>query len=245
MPEIRALNQDGLSAFCRFLVHAAKIEPTAEPPFSLLCDGAHTSRLEGVASVDFQEFDSKYAFGSYIHEQVHGRIPVQVLRSSPGIWAWLALFYFDLLCPPGTTGRRKVLRPEKYVASADNITKGLDKHLLYFPWKLVWLHGDSAAWMLYPPLRQDTKLLRDMANSYRRNVRKEFVELARSLFFDETRRKFKRGHATGGSETPGTMRRLDRVTDQLDLTYDVFGLNAGELAGLLPTEFDRWRAARR
>ena len=40
---------------------------------------------------------------------------------------------------------------------------------------------------------------------------------------------------------PGSLRRLDRVMNQLDLTHDVFGTDAETLAQLLPAkEFHRW-----
>lgn len=239
MPEIRSLTESGIEQFRRYCC-LLKDQPSADPPYWLLCDPVHSVAVSGSAFVESRGFGSKYEFGQYFHGQVHGRIPVQILRNSAGIWAWMALFYLDALSS-FANGKRKMLAIEKYIASSKDIREGLDKHLLYFPWKLVSLHADAVAWMLYTPLRDDTKFLRELANSYRRNVRKEFLDLAKTVFYDDRNRKFKRGATANGSKRPGTLRRLDRVADQLDMTFDIFGLQASELVYLLPAEFDRWR----
>jgi hypothetical protein len=134
-----------------------------------------------------------------------------------------------------------VLSIEKYLASSAHISSGLDKQLLFFPWKMVALHGDSAEWLLQGALREDTKVVRELANSYRRNVSTTFIRLARSLYFDETHGRLKKGATTTTKNRPGSLRRLDRVMSQLDLTYDIFGIDASELSQLLPSrEFGRW-----
>jgi hypothetical protein len=87
-------------------------------------------------------------------------------------------------------------------------------------------------------MREDTKVVRELANSYRRNVSKSFVKLAKLLYFDEGNGRIKKGATTN---RPGSLRRLDRVVSQLDLTYDVFGVEARELSQLLPKrEFAKW-----
>jgi len=151
---------------------------------------------------------------------------------------WLTLFYFEQVCPPDGNGRRKVLSLEKYIPSSGHISTNPDKHLLFFPWKMITIHGDDAAWLLSGALREDTKVVRELANSYRRNVSTEFVRLARSLYFDEGRGRVKTGATTNRA---GSLRRLDRVVSQLDLTYDVFGIDVSGLTRLLPRrEFGRW-----
>ena len=39
------------------------------------------------------------------------------------------------------------------------------------------------------------------------------------------------------------MRRLITVIQQLDFNYDLYGMRAEEILGLLPAEFDAWRPA--
>jgi hypothetical protein len=237
MPDLRAFNQAGLAEL-RIYLGKLKGEPRLDPPRHLLEDVRYAEPVGNSVEVEQREFNSKFEFGRYISQVVAGRVQDRVLRTSAGLWAWLVLFYIDQTCPPDVNGRRKVLSLEKYIASAGHIATNLDKHLLFFPWKMVALHGDDAAWLLGGALREDSKIVRELANSYRRNVSGPFIRLARSLYFDEQKGRPKTGATTDG---PGSLRRLDRVVSQLDLTYDVFGIESAGLAKLLPRrEFGRW-----
>lgn len=237
MADLRAFNDIGLSDFRAYLV-ALKNQPTLEPPRHILEDFRRAELVTGGAVVELRPFASKLEFGRYITQSLTGGVPDSVLRISAGVWAWLALFYFDEVCPVDGRGHRRALSLEKYIPSAGHIATGPDKHLLFFPWKMFSLHGDDAAWLLGGPLREDTKVVRELSNSYRRNVSRTFIQLARLLYFDSRGGKVKRGATTF---RPGSLRRLDRVVSQLDLTYDVFGVDAQTLATLLPrSEFGRW-----
>jgi len=237
MSEVRVLNEAGVAQLREF-IQQLKMNPAMWPPPDILSDTRYTVPAPGGASVELRSFSSKLEFGRYVASTLNGRVPDRVLRTSIGLWVWLTLFYFEQVCPADGNGRRKVLSIEKYIPSSGHISTNPDKHLLFFPWKMITLHGEEAAWLLNGALREDTKVVRELANSYRRNVSTEFVRLARSLYFDGGRGKVKTGATTN---RPGSLRRLDRVVSQLDLTYDVFGINAAGLAGLLPQrEFGRW-----
>lgn len=235
MIELRKLNDAGIESFRSFLLRRRE-ERSLPPPRGLLTDSKCSDPVDGQASLEQRRFESKYAFGKYINERLSGHVPSQVVRSSVGIWAWLTLLYIDDVIPDG----QRALRVEKYISSSKDIRNGLDKQLLFFPWKLVAVHGDDAAWLLTAPLREDTKVLRELANSYRRNVSREFIRLAKLLFYDEKKGKLRRGATTGDGKTPGTLRHLDRVTNQLDITYDVFGMETIEFAAILPKAFKKW-----
>ncbi|MEM9057223.1 MAG: hypothetical protein AAGD86_07085, partial [Pseudomonadota bacterium] len=66
------------------------------------------------------------------------------------------------------------------------------------------------------------------------------IEAVMLLYFDPPKLAPKRGCQSGSR--PGTIRRLVRVLQQLDMTYDIFGMTGRELIALLPPEFDEWRA---
>lgn len=235
--EVRILNEAGIRRIREFLLRL-KVDRSTEPLPDVLHDTRCSDPAPGGAVVESRSFASKLEFGRYIASALNGRVPDRTLRVSIGLWVWLTLFYFDEVCPPDGHGHRRVLSFEKYIPSAGHISTNPDKHLLFFPWKMITLHGDDAAWLLSGALREDTKVVRELANSYRRNVSTEFVRLARSLYFDEERGRLRTGATTNRG---GSLRRLDRVMSQLDLTYDVFGISAPNLAGLLPRrEFSRW-----
>lgn len=239
MTIVRAFTADGIESF-RQELESMRAGPTREIS-KLWSDSQLTEAVAGNAEIEMRSFASKLEFGTYAFACFSEKIPERVLRSTPGLWSWLACFYFDQLCPPDSSGRRKILGNEKYISSSTDIRTGMDKHLLFFPWKLVAIHGDRASWALAGALPTDSKVLRELSNSYRRNVSPEFLQMARDLYFDETKRVVRRG-ATSHNR-PGNLRRLDRVMSQLDMTYDVFGLPPTELEELLPRqEFKRWLA---
>lgn len=226
MVEVRILSEAGIALVRDFVVQL-KTDPTAWPPPDILNDTRYTTPAPGGATVENRSFSSKLDFGRYISGVLNECVPERILRTSIGLWVWLTLFYFDQVCPTDRDGRRKALSLEKYIPSTGHISTNPDKHLLFFPWKMVTLHRDDAAWLLGSALREDTKVVRELANSYRRNVSTEFVRLARSLYFDARRGKVRTGATTNRA---GSLRRLDRVVSQLDLTYDVFGMDAASLA---------------
>lgn len=238
MPELRSFNQNGIGMFRDYLIRV-RSEPTLEAPAHLLEDFRYADLVPDGATVEQREFRSKLEFGRYFSIAVANCVSDRTLRTSAGLWAWLSLFYIDQVCPCNGHGHRKVLKSlEKYIPSAGHIATGFDKHLLFFPWKMVAVHGENADWLLGDSLREDNKVVRELAGSYRRNVSPVFVELARLLYFDAHRGRVKRGATT---HRPGSLRRLGTVVHQLDLTYDVFGVEAPNLADLLPREeFGRW-----
>lgn len=234
--DVREFNQDGIDAFADFL-RAAKVAATTAPPFGLIDDHRYFKVVANAGTVEKRSFDSKLDFARYIHSRTSAMSPA-TLRLSIGIWAWLTLFYFDQLCPPDSNGGRRLRSSEKYLASGTHIASGLDKHLLFFPWKMYALHKEDAAWILSGRLGDDTKVMRELANSYRRNVSPTFIRLAKTLYFDERAGTLRRGATTN---RPGSLRRLDRVMSQLDLTYDIFGSSPEVLKRLLPKrEFAKW-----
>lgn len=174
MSEVRILNEAGIELFREF-IGKLKTDPSAWPPPPILSDTRYSAPAPGGATVEQRAFSSKLDFGRYIAGQLNNRVPDRTLRTSIGLWVWLTLFYFDQVCPADGHGRRRVLRVEKYISSAGHISANLDKHLLFFPWKMFTLHGDDASWLLGSALREDTKVVRELANSYRRNVSTEFI----------------------------------------------------------------------
>lgn len=234
--EIREFNQNGLEELAEFL-RLAKAAPNTMPPWDLLDDHRYFKVVPKAGTVEKRAFKSKLEFARYIFERTSAMSPA-TLRLSIGVWAWITLFYFDELCPADSRGNRRLRSSEKYLASGTHIASGLDKHLLFFPWKMYALHKEDAGWILGGALGDDTKVMRELANSYRRNVSPTFVKLAKAMYFDDTSNTLKRGATTN---RPGSLRRLDRVMSQLDLTYDIFGSTPDVLKRLLPQrEFAKW-----
>jgi hypothetical protein len=66
------------------------------------------------------------------------------------------------------------------------------------------------------------------------------LEALNALYLDRAHGLPKRNAQTP-SPQPGTLRRFVRVLQQLDVTYDVYGMSGEAILDLLPPEFDAWR----
>jgi hypothetical protein len=66
------------------------------------------------------------------------------------------------------------------------------------------------------------------------------VDAVDVLYFDARKGTPQRG-ATNRKRR-GTLGRLVALVQQLDLTYDLYGLTSGEILALLPDEFSAWKS---
>ena len=235
---LRKFTEEGLRKFVSFLKDT-RAGGSTDIPENLLMDPVNAELVKNIETPR-PGFDSKLAFAEATHSAFKGAGIDEMLRSDRHLWMWLTARYFPDLCKDAKGQPRRPLKDmHRYATTGLGREYPLDKNLLYFPWKLLLLHGDSAHWMLEAPLGADTKVTRELANSYRKNVHTEFVELARRLYFDEARRVVRKG-ATN-NKAAGNLRDLERTITRLDLTYDVFGANADQLLAMLPAErFGRW-----
>ena len=64
-----------------------------------------------------------------------------------------------------------------------------------------------------------------------------FQKLARTLYFDDAKGRLKRG---AGGKDGGSPRRLAKVRQQLDVTWDLDDLGFERVLRALPAEFDRF-----
>ena len=91
-------------------------------------------------------------------------------------------------------------------------------HLLCGP---VSVHGD---------VREQLTSQQDMFSS-------SFQAVARSLYFDDSTNGLKRG---AGGKAAGSPRRLAKIRQQLDVTWDIDELAHEELLAKLPNEFGKF-----
>ena len=159
------------------------------------------------------------------------------MRQDVGLWSWLAVWFFDQLCPPDGRGRRRPLDNPKYVAQLGDHRFGLDKHLLFFPWKMVARHGEAARFLLSKPVGQDSREQREWTGNLH-NVSTSLVQLCGELYWDQRAEQLKRGALS--TARSGNLRRFVQVSKQLDLTYDVHGMSPDALKELRPDEFAGW-----
>jgi hypothetical protein len=228
----------GAKRFVSFLEGTRTGAPCAVPE-DMLSDPVYVERIRAIETPS-GGFASKLAFAQAARAAFANAGIEELLRTDRLLWMWLTARYFEDLCMDAQGHPRRPLKDlHRYATTGLGREYTLDKNLLYFPWKMLLLHGESAHWMLEAPLGADTKVTRELANSYRKNVHTGFVDLARRLYFDGKRRTIRKG-ATN-NKAAGNLRDLERTVSRLDMTYDVFGADAKQLMAMLPeNRFRRW-----
>lgn len=240
MTRLRRLNARGVEAFGGYLQQIRDGVEFQPSPAILHIDDysdAVTPRID----VQAVEFGSKYEAARYLADAL---APLQTasLQTDVGLWSWLALYYFEQLSPKDAEGRRRPRENYHYIPSQ---TAGWqqDRHLLAGPHKLFTMHGEHSRLLLYPAVDEHGAFVYDLG--FRRDLitNRGLIEAIDILYWDPKRNRPKRGVTTRSN--PGNLRRLIVVLQQLDFNYDLYGMTAKEILGLLPKEFDDWQPAPR
>lgn len=231
MTKLRRLNAKGIDAFRAFLQHIRDGAEFHASPAILYAD-EYSQRLARPVEIEARPFANKFAAAEYLADLAPPGDDV-------GLWSWLALFYFDQLSPVDAEGKRRPREDYHYIPSEAGWHK--DRHLLAGPFKLFTLHRENARLLLHPPVHQHGAFVYDLG--FRRDLitNRGLIEAIDLLYWDPKRKRPKRGATT--ESRPGNLRRLIAVVQQLDFNYDLYGMRAEEILGLLPREFDGWKPA--
>ena len=231
MNELRTLNNKGIKEFEKYL-HGGAI---GEPPFSLLNSSTCSKQIPGANSIQTQDFSNRFEFGKYLNKLLDG-LDSTAIAHDKGLWTWLALHFFDQLCPKDVDGQRKVFKSYAYVLSAE--FRHYYRHLVRTPYILFRDHGTNSRVLLMAPLHKRGELSEQIISRQNIIARKSIMEAVDTLYYDSERQTFKRGAAGRGK--PGTVDRLVGVLQQFELTYDLHVMNGEQIVGLLPKEFDKF-----
>ena len=233
---IRKLNGDGLSAFEQYLydLREGKI---IEPPFHLLRDPRYSDPLEDVPEVERKEFQTRYDMGAYLSGVLEDA-DMQPLLGDRGFWSWLALYWFDQLCPARADGTRKPSQIYNYILSANYNHR--PRHAVRTTWLLVSQYGETAFFLLSKKPSERGELIEQLAARQYLISCRGVIEAANRLYYDPERRTFKRGSTS--SKRKGNIRRYVGYLQQLDLTYDLYSLSGADLISMLPEEYSGFLA---
>lgn len=235
---LRRFNSDGIAAFAAYRSRLT-LEPALPPPLELLTDPAMSEVVPGDVEVSPRTFANRLDAGRFLNE-FFDAAGIQSPEQDQGLWAWLTLFYFDQVCPADGNGRRDPKDEARLMPLIDNHQR-FYRHLLLGPFLIVRAHRDQperAIAMLCNPVWKPGEIVEQLASRKELVTNRAVAEVTTLLYYDATTGSFKRG---AGSSVKGAPRRLAALLNQLDLTYYLYGMTAGELLALLPKEFDRFR----
>ena len=165
-----------------------------------------------------------------------GGIDRNTLLVHHGIWDYLTLLWFDQFCP-SNEGQRRIRENARYIVSPDRTD--YYRHLVLCAWELYSLHGIYSRLFLECPPHIHNDWTEQLASRQDIITNKALIEVTDRLYWDGRRR----GPKTGATDRHrlGNVRRLVRVIQQLDLTYDLYAISPDEISRLLPEEFDIWK----
>jgi hypothetical protein len=236
---LRALNEKGIQEFRRVLADL-RDGLTPQPPKELLTNPSYSVGLREQTDVEDRRFNSKLEIATYLYEalQVFSQSDID---QNVGLWTWLSLYYFDLVCPSNRSGRRIPGQDGRHILDLEY--RVYRYHLLLGPYNVYRLHGEKASLLLSGPLYETSRYYLELAARQGFITNRGIIEAANLLYFDPEQRRPKRGAAVT-TRKPGALIRFIDVVQQLDLTHDLYSMTGDEVLALLPSEFDEWRPVR-
>ncbi|NDJ61100.1 MAG: hypothetical protein GYB67_08240 [Chloroflexi bacterium] len=238
---LRQLTDAGIERFRAYLL-AAQAGATDPLPDDLLNDNQFARLLDANITVEARMFATALEMAAYLHPRIEAlRLPGKYY--DPGLWAWLTAFYLNSVLPPNDDGRRKVGELARYIPPTDRNWRGNNRHLMAIPVRIYSAHAtndDSVVRLfLYPPPHERASALKEIIESQELMANRSIFEALTILYWDEAKRRPKRGAATRGK--PGTLRRFVAVMNQFNRTFDLFAMSGEQIVELLPkAEFGRW-----
>ena len=206
------------------------------PPRDLLEGGEYTRPFRGELTVDRrrQPFGSRREIGEYLAPRLVPLGPRIADRTS--LWSWLGLFHFEDTVRVVDGAMQLSPLDETFVLDRRDIQnlRGQHRHYLRSAWQLYEVHGDNAAFLLNQPPTARGGIANTVFQSQRIFNSVGVVPLMLGLYTNGSRPK------RGFQRRPGGVQHLLRVLDQLERTYDVYGMPAHALVRILPPEFQLW-----
>lgn len=232
---IRILTDEGISQFRQFLdrLRAGSGEPV---PYSILASAGTSAALSQGVNVERKSFSNRFVFGEYV-ANVLNPLDAREITNSYGLWTWLALYFFETICPV-IGGKRNVLEDAVYVLDKVFNYQRYYRHLVRTPWLVVGNHGEHGKVMLVMRDKGTrSEIFEQLAARQEIIGNKTVIAAAYRLYFDPATQRPKRG---AGGKGEGTPRRLSAIVQQLDLTYDLRDCTVERFLSLLPAEFNRF-----
>lgn len=236
MIKIRRLNSVGMEKFNDHLVRLREghKEP---PPYEILKDTEFAETVQpGVEIDEAKKFPTRFDLGQYLVDLL-ATLDQTELFNDKGLWSWIALLYFDQLCPAEQDGSRKPKENYNYILSGDY--RHRERHAVRTTYMFVRNHGDTVQFMFSKPLHQRGEIIEQLSQRQDLLSTEGIIKAAHLLYADTVKKTFKRGAA--GKNKGGEARRLVRVLQQFETTYDLFSMTGEKILLLLPSEFNRFK----
>lgn len=237
--KLRKLKESGIQKMSEFL-DSLNSENPKQYPENILTEPAYSDSLGTDAEVELREFKSKFEIADYFY-QLFKTAGMKGVIEDTGLWCWLSLFYFKALCPKTRGGKYNPGARARWIPEVSNFQRYY-RHLLAGPYRIYDCHNDKpdrARALLCGSIYKQGELVEQIASRKELITNKSFIQAITKLYYEPEKETNKKG---SGGKGAGSPRRLADVTDQFNLTWDLYAMTSEEILNLLPAEFDRFKS---
>lgn len=243
--QIRSLNDLGVARFAMWLDN-----PVGDAPRDLLEDDSATDTVNVECQIDVsREFPTSYDMGVYLSTEVFsGGFNRSAMLANYGMWAWISLAFVSSLLKRGRgEGTGKPLAKPHYIILSPRLAYRL---IARTAWDLVSLHGDAAKVALGSSKSPWGEMAEQMTARQEIYAHRSFWPVANSLYAtpDGSVKKGATSQRTKSARRDpsnkaglGGVRRLPFTFKQFERTYNLRRMTEGQIADLLPAEYQKWR----
>ena len=236
---LHRFTDDGIKRFSQFL-DSLSLDASLAVPIELLTDASCVVPVASGVEVQPREFSNRMDAARCLDGVLSG-MPGSNVERDVGLWGWLSLFYFDLLCPPDGRGHRKPMERARWIPAVDDAQRYY-RHFLAGAYRVYVAHRDDpnrAMVLLHVAYPVVGHFWYQLASRQELVTNPAIMEAATELYLQKPENRAKRGATS--EKTPGSVFRFAAVLNQFDPVWDLYAMKKEQILNLLPSEFDRFR----
>jgi len=238
MEKLRVLTTKGTEEFIDY-INQVRQDPSLTPPIEKLSHYPYSKEFVPSLEIEIVTFTNRMDFGKYLAKIFDSDVLLRTeIASIAGLWSWLALLWFDILCPKDAYGNRKVREASRYVCSTDYTD--FYRHLVASTWDIYSTYGEKARLFLHSHLYEHNDFIEQLASRMKIFTNRSLIEVFDRLYWDNSSESPKKGAQS--KNKAGSFRRLISFIKQIDLTYDLHSMSAENILELLPIEYNYWKS---
>lgn len=245
MTRARRLTDEGIIQALKFL-DIIRNDPQALLQVSerLLFDDTTSEYMPNAPEVEHNKFVTRRDAAEYI-EKFDPALDQQVIDDW-AFWSWLGMYHFhDIIFSDERQDKfsisnlgRKVTETETIVVApkSSDARRASYRHYLRSSWLINKNYREQCGILLDQDIMTLPETTRLILNSLRVFNSVGVVPLILELYTENNEQK--KGFT---ATAPGNINRFFHVLEQLECTYDVYGMSSEALMNILPPEFDQWK----
>lgn len=227
----------GLDEFTKFL-YSTKSGSNQEFPKHILNGHEYVENIGGDSAwLDGLSLDDSLEAAKGLDDIVT-QLDISTAQKDSMFWTWCSAYLFERLCNKNKAGGFKTGEMPIWILEPNNWQRYY-RHYLASIWQVYSAHKKKdieLQVLLGRPVNTPGELWAQIAATKSLIINSTIIDAVYHLYWDEEGSCRKRG---SGGESP---RRLTQVLKQFSCTYDFFSMSGGQLVGMLPSEFNRFKS---